>query len=694
MKVKFTVWILIFAVLGACQSSPPDTAQPGGQASQPPPSSTLTETLFPSPTPSPVPSSTATSTPAPSLTPTPSETATPTATATYAPLDSGNVSGLKLDFSLPDWFIRGQVQSAGWTQEDRYILLETDKGLHFLEPDTLVEAAVLRGFIPKSSAASGMVIAAKDSTLGWVDLDTLTFHEIDIPGPEYGWAWTPLAVNPDGTVLAVNDLEQADSLVLYSLPAGEMLNRIQLMHPNGVRRIYQVLFSPDGNRLYVDFERTDGRQSLASVDLEQPDRQTELAVELTGFDDLHISPDGKRLAFFGYDLPTVLVASSGDLWSTQGMRFPTLIDNVKVYFSGRELSFRDSDSLGIAYTSSGGTPRTMVLVWDINTGAIIQTYAHTPGNVNAFDFSHDGERFTLAGREGRVQVYDREGSEIAASEPYDLRGEVDISPDGRLAAVPSIQGVRISDLETGEVVQVVGEYPGARWINAHFSSPDTLVVSVYPSSGDGFTELWRLDPLERVRKFDISGCRFSADRSVLACESKYIQVLEAERGSIIGSFGTAYQTHDYRLSPDGRYLALCSASYGSNDEPAVYSEAVGLWDLSTSTRVRNLLMDGPACGLLAFSPQGDYLVSSTGGIWHIPDGELVGQFQGFPWGRVTTGPANDLLLFEQDLIEIPTGRVIGQVDLEHRPQVIRFTDDGIFLVVLAQGELYYYRVME
>ena len=694
LKVQVFVWIFMGWLMTACRFTSSEPVPLSTQSSQAIASETATLILVPSETAHP----THTRTPAPTRTPsptvTPSITPTPTVTATYSPIDALNAGSLQLDYSQPDWFIRGKIQSVAWTADDQYVVLRTDKGLHLLDPTTLAEAAVFQGFTPKATNAADLIIAAKGETLGWIDMTTLAFHEINFPGPDFGWTWTPVAINPAGSILAIGDPGQADSLSLFSFPDATLISHIQLKHEKGIRYINKIFFSPDGTQLYVEIGRTDERHSLMRIDLDNPGGGQDLAMELRGFNDLCISPDGERLAYFNDVLPMVRIASNGSLWSSLGMRFPTLIDNVEVNFEGREMSFRDGNSLGIAYSNWGSSSRTMVLVWDINSGKILKTYDHTPGEVIAFEFSNNKDLFILASRDGIIRTYNPDGEEIAASAPYDIPGDVDISPDGRLAAVPSVQGVQIYDLEIGEIVQSVGHYPGSVRINTQFLDHNTLVVSVYPSGMDSYTELWQLDPLERIRKFDISSCRFNANGDVLACESKYIQVLGAELGNITGSFGTADQTYDYQLSPDGGYLAICSANYGGNGDDTVYAEAIGLWALSTATRIRNLLMDGPACGKMAFSPQGDFLVSAAGGIWEVPTGDLVGSFEGRPSGSVVMGPGNDLFLFDQTLLAFPSGDILGEIKYPGRPLVIRFSSDGVHLMVLSEGLLNFWRVMD
>ncbi len=684
-KINPLIWITLLVTLGACQSSASSTVQVA-------PATSLATDI---PTATPAPSLTATATTTrtqtptltPSLTSTPTQTPTATPTPTPAPIGASNAGFLQLDRSFPDDFIRGRITTITWSSADQYVVLQTTKGLHLLDPQTLAEVAFFRDLAPKATNASDLLLAASSQTLGWIDLETLQFHPLDLPAPTNSWTRFPMAINALGTQLAIPDPDQPDTLVLYSFPGLEVLTRVQFQHPKGVRAITQLLFSPAGDQVYAEIFRMDQRNGLMRLDLENPDLLVDLAMEAKGFRDLRLAASGERLAYFNDALPMIRYTQSGNLRSSLGMTFPTLIDNVKVYFDGKEMSFRDAQSLGIVYTPWGAVNQSMVLVWDIDDGKLLETYDHLPGKAIALEFSHDGQSFLLATQDGMIYRYDQEGAAMVTSQPYDISGQVDISPDGRLAAVPSAYGVRLHDLVSGEVVQWVGEYLGSRAIDVHFLDENTLAVSVAPNNREYYTQLWRLDPLELIHTYDVYNCRFSADLTTLACQSKYIQVLDAKTGAIIGSYGTANQTYDYQLSPDGRYLALCSASYSQQGGKTVFSEAVGLWDLETQTRLVNLLMDGPACGKLAFSPGGDTLVSSSGGIWAVPSGTLVGSFEGHPGGRLAMGPRNDLFLIDQTLVALPGGETLGRIDYSGVPLLTRFSSDGRSLMLLDQSGL-------
>lgn len=645
----------------------------------------------PSMTSSPTPSSTSTPTPFPTETPPPTSTATSAPTATNALINASNATYLKQVASFPVTFLKGELIDAGWSPDDRTILLHTSKGLYLLDPKTLEERAFFSGLSLKASSTN-ILITYENKSLGWIDLATEEFHSLDIPEAQYSWQWLPLAIDSQGKILATIDEIEPDTLLLYGLPGGELIDKIKLTHEKGVRQIWDILFSPDGSTLFINIQRTDTRFSLIRLDLAKPDSILELATEL-GFYNLRLSPDGNRFTYLS-DQAIVRTTSAGNLWNTLSTFFPSEVNNQKVYFNGRQISFRDDHSLGIAYSFWGNDPQSILLVWDINTGGILETYDHIPGEITSLDFSHDGNNFLVTTQDGLIRVYDGEGEEIAVSEPYDSRGNVDISPDGALIAVPSAHQVRIYDLKQNKVIKTLGDFPASYLINVQFLNSIFLVVTVYPNSGDAYTELWDLSTNEIIRKYDVSNCIFSQDQSRLACQSKYLQVLDAEKGAILGSFGTANQTFDYKISPDGQVLSVCSYAYIEEKHQSVYSEAIGLWDIDSQMRIRNLLKEGSACGNMGFSPQGDYLISAAGAIWQVSDGTLLGTFEGNPPGKILMAQGNDFFLFDNALIEIPSGVELGKLQFNGNPIAMRFTEDGYYLVVLTNQELTFWRVIQ
>jgi hypothetical protein len=55
---------------------------------------------------------------------------------------------------------------------------------------------------------------------------------------------------------------------------------------------------------------------------------------------------------------------------------------------------------------------------------------------------------------------------------------------------------------------------------------------------------------------------------------------------------------------------------------------------------------------------------------------------------------NDFFLFDNALIEIPSGVELGKLQFNGNPIAMRFTEDGYYLVVLTNQELTFWRVIQ
>ena len=650
----------------------------------PSPSPTATSDLasLPSPTVEP----TLTPTPAPTFTPTPSITPSPTA----ARINATNAPNLNpyLQYSVP--FIQGEIQFATWSPGELFIMLSTTKGIHFLDPSSLDELTFFPGLSPLAESQSGIVITTSSESLGWIDLDTGQYHPLTIPGLDAGSESYPLALNPQGDTLVSVDPNRGDTLQFYDFPTLDFQGEHTITHPNGVRTINQILYSSQGEELYLEILRRDNRLCLVRFDPDQPDATIDLGVE-NGFRELTTNGTGEFIAYQS-DTPTVRKTSNGSLWNTLSASFIGTLNNNQVEFTATAISFQDPTSLGVSYRSISRNPESIVIVRDINTGQTRQTYNRIPGRIISLDFTTDGSRFLVTTEEGFVRIYNQQGEQEVVSDRYDIKHSMDISPDGSLVAVPTHRGVELYQPDQDTVAQTFGDYPATDHLDAFFIDQETLAISVFPYVGDPYTEIWDITSGSLVRKHNLANCTFSANGDYLACSSNSVQVLDAKRGLLIGNFGQSNQVFHFRLSPYGKYLSLCSFDLSPDDQVISYQNVVWLLDIITGTRMRNLVKEGPACGKMAFTNSGQFLVSASGGIWSVPEGELESSFSGSPEMDIILHPNNNFFLVGQRLIAMPSGAELGQIDITDHPLSIRFTSDGTRLVILTENELSYWRV--
>ena len=155
--------------------------------------------------------------------------------------------------------------------------------------------------------------------------------------------------------------------------------------------------------------------------------------------------------------------------------------------------------------------------------------------------------------------------------------EIALSPDGRLLAVASTQGVYLYNAETLEKVRLIET--NARAVSVAFSPDGALLAS---ASGDRTVQLWQV-----------------ADGTLL-------RTLKGHTASVLS----------VAFAPDGALLASASDD-----------RTVRLWRVADGTPLRTL--EGRTDGVqsVAFAPDGALLASGAGDhtvrLWQVADGRLL-----------------------------------------------------------------------
>ncbi|MFF9811685.1 WD40 repeat domain-containing protein, partial [Streptomyces coeruleorubidus] len=243
---------------------------------------------------------------------------------------------------------------------------------------------------------------------------------------------------------------------LYAAAALPLRKRLT----GGTEPVDSIALSPDGHTVAANSR--DGKVRIWSL----PGGQ--LRHTLAGYDSGEVaafSPDGRTLA----------VASAGGAGAVT-----TLWDPV----TGRKLrtlTVPDGSVRGMAFSPDGRTvaaasPRA-VRVWDVATGRLRHSFTSDP---EAVVFGPDGRTVSVAGRNGRVQLWDLTTGRTRTAHDSQGEGEaVVFSPDGRTYAIARTDGsVQLRETATGIVRRTIRDGP-IGWNKVVFA-PDgrTLAIPV------------------------------------------------------------------------------------------------------------------------------------------------------------------------------------------------------------------------
>ncbi len=246
--------------------------------------------------------------------------------------------------------------------------------------------------------------------------------------------------------------------------------------------------------------------------------------------------------------------------------------------------------------SGGSDADPAVLLWDLETGEVIQRLEGHGASVASVAFSPDERRALSGGWDGTVRLWDLEtGEEIRAIDMEALViPSVAFSPDGNAALVTKFgfefanagKIVYLLDLETGETLREYVGHTGPA-LAAVFSPDGSMILS---GGGDeaaqGEAILWDMTTGEIIRRFTgahtaaVDSLAFSADGSrAISGGQDFIGVLwDVATGTELRRFvGHSDVLRTIAYSPDES--TILSASF---------DDTMRLWDVNTGDEILKL----------------------------------------------------------------------------------------------------------
>ena len=342
--------------------------------------------------------------------------------------------------------------------------------------------------------------------------DVITQGQLRVlPGGSEG-QWRSTTFSPDGNVLAVAD---ADAIRLWHVNDGELAGELE----PGTRPVY----SPDGKWLAAVTEWNTVNVWSSDARSRQSDADPPRAI-LPGHADrvtgLVFSGDGSVLvsagdhrdrttrvwdtqswtevaSFDGYPSWRALATSVDGSMVAVGFYDTLTVWDVEAGIEAGTMSLGDSYASAVAFDPATGMlvvatsgPELGVLLWNVATWQQVHAFGdHTTG-VEDIAMSPDGRFMATAARHGDtdVRLWDMESRRLLRR--LDGAGPVSFGPNSELLTYTGADGLRLVDLNTGELAGVVVTVPAT----ALALSPDSqLIASVTVRWNDVMLRFWDLE---------------------------------------------------------------------------------------------------------------------------------------------------------------------------------------------------------
>ena len=439
--------------------------------------------------------------------------------------------------------------------------------------------------------------------------------------------------HPGGRLAATGS--EDGTVIVWDVSEGRAIQSLAVMEGT----VFALDFSPDGGLLAA------GGITDTVFLFETEDWQP--AGRLTGHPDwvfgLDFSPDGSQLAVANRDGAVMLwqVAEQRLLYKRYGKE-------------GRTLSVQFTDTGQVITSASTGNLR----LWSITDNRLRQTF--TTGNALISMDQTSDQAVSALGTQGSIDLLDSatgsqtlqisvQGQEVSA---------LAFSPDDRQVVSALVSGTALNpridlvlwDLQSGQPIQT---YKGhTQRIHRLVFSPDG---ETFLSVGD--------------------------DRQVILWDASSAEVRFRFNGLTDSGNTVAF-------SPDGSRMAAGFGTFRFISHGEYLDNSIRVWDTRTGQELAHLVGHEDAVVSLAFSPDGQTLLSgsidTTLRLWNLSDGTMIRQFDGHtsgvmsaafsPDGRFAATGAQDGSLMVWDLASGEAARQIrAHSGVVH---FVRFSGDG------------------
>ena len=326
-----------------------------------------------------------------------------------------------------------------------------------------------------------------------------------------------------------------------------------------------------------------------------------------------------------------------------------------------------------------------IKIWDINTGNCTRILDNHSASIWSVQFSPNGKYLASGSQDKTIRLWDVESGECLKV----LHGHsnwvmsVAFSPNGEyLASGSHDETIRLWDVESGECLKVLHGHSSRVWSVAF--SPDNKMLA--SGSDDKTVLVWDLTTYKRFRTLSghrnqVRAVKFLNKATLISGgDDLTLRLWQYETARLIRILaGFANWVMSVAFSPNGEYLASSS-----------HDETIRLWDVKSGECLKVLHGHSNWVMSVAFSPNGEYLASGshdeTIRLWDVESGECLKVLHGHSsrvWS-VAFSPDNKMLASsgnEVRLWDCETGECITILTgHENRIWSVAFSPDGGLLV--------------
>ena len=508
------------------------------------------------------------------------------------------------------------------------------------------------------------------------------------------------------------------------------------------RPVLSVAFAPNGEKLAVGSEASNGEASVSLWDLRDYEK-TDLVTHGGNVNSLAFSPDGRLLASASSDqtvqitdlftqesqslhhLATVFAvdfsSSDGHMLATGGFNHEARIYDTQTWkpiktfhqpsHSVISLAFDNDDKL----LATGGMDG-IINLWNLESGRPVETIKGHQSEVNALAFTPDGQRLVSSSLDRSVRLHDVSRISTLQEKPASgfFRTPIAISANGRLLAVgnglytedyqserkPS--GIRIFDLSTGQWFDLDDRQTTVSSLDFRREAGETILAAggLDIKSKRGRVRFWNVELREWITTRDqtfetpVSYISYSPDGSALgiALERGNAYLMNVDSGKLLYLEKTAKPMSAYCLtfSPDGKYLFV---GCGEVENRSRQLSGGNIEQFHVVSGVHERTLKGHAGLVLSLfvSRDGRTIASAsidrTVKLWDVATGEVthsisygwvVGSVKISPDGRTLAAGCSDGSV---RLWQLATGEELAALRLHDRGALgLAFSRDGETLV--------------